>query len=500
MKPIQVFEQIKTRLSTPKLKLREAPAIGKFLQMEKPISKNKCYLGNGQFCFINIKDSFTEWTNRKNGNLWAFNLNYMDWLQQSDISDKEICFWIDKYIESMLTNDIGNDPYPTALRCMNWIRLFIQAPEFRTTERENALYSQCRLLEKRLEYKLLGNHLLEEGYALLMASVYFKDNRMYRRASSLVKKQLNEQILADGAHYEQSPMYHCILLDRLLDVINVLMNNGIREKEDIEYLSMYAEQMLGHLESISWSDGSIPLLNDSANGIAPVPVLILDYAKRLGLKWETIPMKECGYRKMVKGQMEAIMDVGNITAYYQPGHTHADVFHYELRINGTPFVVDTGISTYNKNVRRQYERSTAAHNTVVIDGENSYEVWGGFRVGRRTLVCINSEEKECVRACYKTVRNKNRHQRIFKMYENTFEVDDEISSGKAVGYIHLAPDVKAELQGNLIMTEKAVVLINGAEQIELKKEKVSTEYNHLQESTVIVITFLKKMNYIIQVV
>lgn len=33
---------------------------------------------------------------------------------------------------------------------------------------------------------------------------------------------------------------------------------------------------------------------------------------------------------------------------YIPGHAHADTFNYELRIDGVPFIVDTGISTYNK--------------------------------------------------------------------------------------------------------------------------------------------------------
>lgn len=80
------------------------------------------------------------------------------------------------------------------------------------------------------------------------------------------------------------------------------------------------------------------------------------------------------------------MDVGDIKASYQPDHSHADTFNYELRIGGKPFVVDTGISTYDKTARRQYERGTAAHNTVMIGNKDSSEVWGGFRVGKRAKV------------------------------------------------------------------------------------------------------------------
>ena len=81
-------------------------------------------------------------------------------------------------------------------------------------------------------------------------------------------------------------------------------------------------------------------------------------------------MKECGYRKLCSTHLEAVVDVGNITATYQPGHSHADTFNYELRIDCRPFVVDTGISTYNKTARRQYERSTSAHNTVTVGNKD----------------------------------------------------------------------------------------------------------------------------------
>ena len=43
-------------------------------------------------------------------------------------------------------------------------------------------------------------------------------------------------------------------------------------------------------------------------------------------------------------------------------------------------VVDPGVSTY-VGPRRQWERSTAAHNTVCLNGHDHSEVWGSFRAG-----------------------------------------------------------------------------------------------------------------------
>ena len=96
--------------------------------------------------------------------------------------------------------------------------------------------------------------------------------------------------------------------------------------------------------------------------------------------------------------LEAVVDVGNITATYQPGHSHADTFNYELRIDCRPFVVDTGISTYNKTARRQYERSTSAHNTVTVGNKDSSEVWGGFRMGKRAKVRVLSDTENEIMA------------------------------------------------------------------------------------------------------
>ena len=209
------------------------------------------------------------------------------------------------------------------------------------------MYAQTWLLCRKLEYHLLGNHLLEDAYALFIASIFFNDTALYRKGSRLLLEQLKEQILPDGAHYEQSPMYHCIMLDRLLDCINFSIHNDVfaNQASLTKQLITVAERMLGHLQTIIYQDKTIPLLNDSAEGIAPLPCELFDNAQRLGIQWRALPLNECGYRKLVNGQvqMEAVVDIGNIQATYQPGHSHADTFNYELRWKGCPYIVDTGI-------------------------------------------------------------------------------------------------------------------------------------------------------------
>ena len=42
------------------------------------------------------------------------------------------------------------------------------------------------------------------------------------KKSILILKELKEQILDDGGHYERSPMYNALILEDLLDVYNII--------------------------------------------------------------------------------------------------------------------------------------------------------------------------------------------------------------------------------------------------------------------------------------
>jgi len=79
----------------------------------------------------------------------------------------------------------------------------------------------------------------------------------------------------------------------------------------------------------------------------------------------------------------ALLDLAPVGPDYQPGHAHADTLSFELSLFGQRVLVNSGISRYGEDAERHRQRSTAAHNTVVVDGENSSEVWAGFRVARR---------------------------------------------------------------------------------------------------------------------
>lgn len=441
------------------------------------------------FTFLNLRHEFAGWNFTDNGVLWAYNQNYFDWINQKEISKEEACRWIDQFITELPGNKVGLDPYPIALRCINWVKFFCIHPETATKPRLDSLWSQYKLLEHKLEYHLLGNHLLEDAFSLTIGGYFFSDKHMKQKGTKLLLHELKEEILPDGAHYEQSPMYHCILLDRLLDTYNI---TGYTQ------LIPYAQSMLGHLESICYNDGTWPFFNDATLGIAPISEDIKDYARRLGITWEALPLKECGYCKMQSKRMEAFVDVGNIKATYQPGHSHADSLTFELRIDEEPFIVDTGISTYEKNERRQYERSTAAHNAVTSKGRNSSEVWGGFRVGKRCKVtCIKDEERYIIaeHSSFGSV-----HRRQFSINDNQFVIADFCEAEDSVAHLHFAPSIREiSIYDNIICTPLADIKVTGKNiSIVIADCEVSKKYNIRQKSKEVLISFDGECNVMVE--
>ena len=92
------------------------------------------------------------------------------------------------------------------------------------TEYDKTLWKQLKLLSKNIEYHLL-EITIGKQFALLFGA-YFNDSQFYRQAKKIVEKELRANI-SDGAHFELSPMYHSVMLYRLLDCYNLLLHNLI---------------------------------------------------------------------------------------------------------------------------------------------------------------------------------------------------------------------------------------------------------------------------------
>ena len=146
-----------------------------------------------------------------------------------------------------------------------------------------------------------------------------------------------------------------------------------------------------------------------------------------------------------------ICDAGAVGPDYIPGHAHGDVFSFELSVRNQRIIVDGGVFDYAASEMRRYCRSTPAHNTVTLDGEDQSEFWGVFRVARRAGLhdVIWSPSATGFRLQgwhdgYQRVHANARHIRQFTWHnEGILLVRDEIQAGnstEAVSRIHLHPN------------------------------------------------------------
>jgi hypothetical protein len=134
---------------------------------------------------------------------------------------------------------------------------------------------------------------------------------------------------------------------------------------------------------------------------------------------------------------------------------------------------------------------------VSVYGENSSEVWGGFRVGRRAFVNNIFESKNAIAASHNGYRHlKVFHKRIFEILENTIFISDNLE-GKIVSEsffsIHFHPSCKIQCINNSVFVNE-YLQINFKGFIDVKKEEYlyTPSYNTFIPSIKVIGIFLKQ--------
>ena len=492
------------------------------------------------FTFLNQTVQFTteiDWNHSALGKLWTYNLNYFDFLNQPSLHPDEGQRLILDFIRHTPSLRDGLEPYPTSLRITNWVQ-FLSHNRIQNDHVNTHLFAQANLLSYRLEFHLAGNHLLENGFSLLTAALYFRHKRWFQKAARLVRNQLTTQILADGGHSERSPMYHQILLDRLLDVLLALQHDSWHHEPTLRtFLAQKAVQMLYWLDNITFRNGDVPMLNDASFGIAPTTAQLREKAKRaIGLmnnecKPKSSPvclaaysreqnpvilskktpfnpsilnLSDSGYRIFRQPRYELVADVGPVGPDHQPGHAHADTLSFVLTVDNLPIIVDNGTSTYQPGERRNWERSTVSHNTVTINNENSSEVWANFRVGRRARVSVLTDTETVLIARHDGYKKHGIiHERLWAIEPGQIRIIDQLLNsrnhldtgrqGVARFYFHSAVPVNilndVLMAGPLQITFKSVTKLN----MTVKGYELASGFNQLVPSLFVEIPFINRL-------
>ncbi len=424
------------------------------------------------FCFLSVEGDtkVVGWDGPEREKLWRYNQHYFDDLNATGWQDRAA--WHVSLLKDWLQHNppfkgTGWEPAPTSLRIVNWVKWVLagsQLPEGGI----DSLALQARWLRGRLETHILGNHYFTNAKALVFAGLFFEGAEAaewLKKGMSILREEVPEQILSDGGHFELSTMYHALATEDMLDLVNVFEAVGGERiweyGEQIQSWKKIIPRMLTWMNSMCHPDGQIAFFNDAAFDIAPHPHDLLDYARRLGFTpaTTTADLVESGYARLENPDAVLIADLAAIGPDYIPGHAHADTLSFELSLLGRRVFVNSGTSCYGTSAERLRQRGTAAHNTVVVDGANSSEVWSGFRVARRARV-IARELKLTdaggyavgIHDGYKRLRRGQHHERTWKLEEGALEIRDTLSnlSGPARAHFHLHPSLTLELEGEQV--------------------------------------------------
>jgi uncharacterized heparinase superfamily protein len=289
------------------------------------------------------------------------------------------------------------------------------------------LYLNALHLETYLStYFSPNTHLTGEALGLFYLGVTlpeFKDSSRWRSTGlRILTEQLERHVQADGAYFEQSSYYHRYTTDFYLHLQILLNSNG---QSGPPGLNEKLQLLLDHLMYITRPDGTTPFFGDDDGGrlvkldtraandfratlstgaavfkradykfvadgaaeetlwlLGPAGLAQLDRLVAVEPARQSVGFEKSGYYVMRDGwTAEAnflLFDCGHHGAA-NCGHAHADALGFDLAVNGRTLIVDPGTYTYTVSKEmRDWFRSSAAHNTLTIDGESSSTPAGPF--------------------------------------------------------------------------------------------------------------------------
>ena len=302
-----------------------------------------------------------------------------------------------------------------------------------------AIWRHAIHVSSYLSYYFSPNtHLTGEALGLFYAGVLFREfdaaPEWRGRGMHVLVSESRKQISADGVHFEQSTCYQRYTIDIYQHFALLAARSNIRVPVEVDRT---LQHMVDFLLAVRWPNGSVPVIGDAdggwlmplvrrspddgrglfataaamfdrtdfawaADGPAPELLWLLgpDGLANFNELRPDQPARAAsrlfatgGYAVMRDGwhdeANQMIVDVGPLGCPISSGHGHADLLSLQCAVAGQPCVVDAGNYCYTSEAEwREFFRSTAVHNTVMIDGHSQCETTGPFRWRWRPQVLL----------------------------------------------------------------------------------------------------------------
>jgi uncharacterized heparinase superfamily protein len=399
--------------------------------------------------------------------LWVYQLNYFSWLfsQKTEIAQELQLYLILDWIEkNNSTREETWEPFALSKRVCNWVKWLETHKELVEPIRtciDASIYSQCHRLTYDLEYHNQANHLFENFRALFIAclhllrnqhEMHFKLISWLTLATENLIEQINEQFFADGGHYERSPMYHIDMLEAVEEIFaaakeyakfDFVADSELLKSLFSELIELCHEKlplMKDWLSNLTHPDGFIALINDST---------LLPGLKQAESndKPTSYLLEESGFFIRRWNNNYFILNCGEPSPAFQPGHSHCDILSFELSINKTRCIVDTGCGSYQNPEIRRHCRRTSSHNLPLIELSEQSDIWGAFRMGKRAKILHRSFDSQNALLIVEFADQYDQRFRREILFESrSIKIRDRMYDRRITGtfcsLIHLHPDTQ----------------------------------------------------------
>lgn len=470
LRPVQFYGRLWFRLHRPRADTSPPPPLrAAGAAWTAPARREPSLKGPHDFVFLGQSGRLEDvkWDGPQREKLWRYNQHYFDDLNAAGAPAR--LAWHQALLADWVQHNPpgpGNawEPYPTSLRIVNWVKWSLAGQPL-SQACLHSLATQVRWLRQRLERHLLGNHLFANAKALVFAGLHFdgpEAQGWLDQGLRILRREVKEQVLPDGGHFERSTMYHALALEDMLDLCNAMgcqtQALSSAQRELAAQWRGTAALMQQWLQSMRHPDGEFGFFNDAALGVAPSCAELDGYARRMELPDPPAPVSRwldsSGYARLQNRHAVVLLDMAPVGPDYLPGHAHADTLSFELSLHSQRVLVNSGTSCYGASAERLRQRGTAAHNTVVVDGQDSSQVWSGFRVARRARplyaqlkLDLGDQQASCAHDGYRRLPGAPMHGRHWRLTEFGLRVQDEVHGPHqaAQARYHFHPGVRVEI-------------------------------------------------------
>ena len=356
---------------------------------------------------------------------WTFMLNrHHYWLDLGKAylftSDEKYAQTFAKQLEHWIDQNPLNDTMKQSswrrieagFRAENWIKAFeyfkhspVMTPKLfkkmmiSLNQHAHYLNSQYSLFSKTSNWGVI------EFTGLFYLSQFLDNNAMssqwVKSAVAKLDEMIQLQVLEDGSHWEQSPMYHNHVFQSYMNVIltakrmNYPLTDAIVKRTllmaqaNIQWQKPnYHQPLLGDSDDTDTRDiltFAALLFNDSEIKSRAYSEIDLEnyliFAEKGAERLQNLAAKPPKY---LSAYMESAGDLFMRSSWQEDaayaslhlkklggGHGHDNIFHFSLFANQRDYLVDSGRYTYVDGPWRDYFKSSQSHNGIEVDNKNN---------------------------------------------------------------------------------------------------------------------------------